>query len=107
MRGVVFTNPVPAGLRYVAESAAADRADVHIEYSIDGGEKYTAQPVVVEIVDGERVEKPAPPAAYTHVRWTVRGPVSPGAQVTAEFRAELPSATQPDTTSGAHETRRS
>ena len=89
-RGVVFTNPVPTGLRYVDGSAGADRQDVVVEYSADGGKTFAATPMVTEVVDGKRVQKPATPAQYTHVRWTVRGSVAPGATVTAEFRAELP-----------------
>ncbi|HXE84219.1 MAG TPA: hypothetical protein VN513_12910, partial [Gemmatimonadales bacterium] len=42
VRGVVFTNPVPAGLRYVDRSAGADRQDVAVEYSTDGGKTYAA-----------------------------------------------------------------
>jgi uncharacterized repeat protein (TIGR01451 family) len=89
-RGVVFTNPVPTGLRYVDGSAGADRQDVAVEYSADGGKTFAATPMVTEVVDGKRVQKPASPAQYTHVRWTVRGSIAPGATVTAEFRAELP-----------------
>ena len=90
VRGVVFTNPVPAGLRYVDRSAGADRQDVTVEYSADGGKTFAATPMVTEVVDGRRVRKPAAPAQYTHVRWTVQGSIAPGAMVTAEFRAELP-----------------
>ncbi len=90
VRGVVFTNPVPQGLRYVSGSAAADRVDVVIDYSIDGGRTYSARPMMVQVVQGKRVQKPAPPEQYSHVRWTVRGSISPGASVTAEFRAALP-----------------
>jgi len=90
VRGVVFTNPVPAGLRYVDGSAGADRQDVTVEYSADGGKTFAATPMVTEVVNGKRVQKPASPAQYTHVRWTVRGSIAPGATVTAEFRAELP-----------------
>ncbi len=90
VRNVVFQDPLPAGLRYVGGSAAADRADVLIEYSIDGGGSYAAQPMVEETVDGRAVQKPAPPELYTHIRWTVRGWVEPGAQIIAEFRAQLP-----------------
>ena len=90
VRGVVFTNPVPAGLRYVDGSAGADRQDVTVEYSADSGKTFAATPIVTEVVAGRRVQKPAAPAQYTHVRWTVRGSIAPGAMVTAEFRAELP-----------------
>jgi uncharacterized repeat protein (TIGR01451 family) len=94
VRGVVFNNPVPQGLHYVDGSAGADRTDVMVEYSIDGGRTYSARPMIVERVAGKRVEKPAPPEQYSHVRWTVRGSISPGASVTAEFRAALPPAAQ-------------
>jgi len=90
VRGVVFTNPVPAGLRYVDRSAGADRQDVAVEYSTDGGKTFAATPLVTEVVDGKRVQRPATPEQYTHVRWTVQGSIAPGATVTAEFRAELP-----------------
>jgi uncharacterized repeat protein (TIGR01451 family) len=92
VRNVEFKDPVPAGLRYVAGSAAADREDVTIAYSIDGGRTYSAQPMIELVVDGERVMRPAPPEMYTHIRWLVAGWVQPGAQVTAEFRAQLPAA---------------
>lgn len=103
LSGVVFTNPIPAGLRYVPGSASGDRTDVTVEYSIDGGRTYSAKPMVVQVIDGKRVEKPALPEQYSHVRWTVRGQVSASAVVTAEFRAEMPvsksnpSQSQPDT----------
>ena len=90
VRGVVFTNPVPAGLRYVDGSADAERQDVAVEYSADGGKTFAATPMVTEVVDGKRVQRPAAPEQYTHVRWTVQGSLAPGATVTAEFRAELP-----------------
>jgi hypothetical protein len=91
-------------LRYVDGSAGADREDVLVEYSTDGGKTFSARPMVSEVVGGKRVQKPAPPEQYTHVRWTVRGSISPGAMVTAEFRASLPSvAAHPD--SSSHERR--
>ncbi len=89
VRRIEFNDPLPAGLRYVGESAAADRDDVVIGYSIDGGATFSAQPMIKEIVDGIRVRKPAPPERYTHIRWRIEGWVQPGAQVTAEFRAQL------------------
>jgi uncharacterized repeat protein (TIGR01451 family) len=104
VRGVVFTNPVPTGLRYVDGSAGADREDVVVEYSTDGGKTFATHPMVIAVVAGKRVQKPASPEQYTHVRWTVRGSISPGATVTAEFRAALPAgAAHPD--SSSHERR--
>lgn len=90
VRDVEFKDPLPAGLRYVAGSASADREDVNIAYSIDGGRTYSAQPMIEETVGGETVVRPAPADMYTHVRWLVTGWVQPGTEVTAAFRARLP-----------------
>lgn len=90
VRNVVFSNPVPEGLRYVERSAQAGAADVAITFSIDGGQTFSAEPMIEVVENGERRNVPAPAAMYTHVRWTIGGWVQPGAQVTAEFRAELP-----------------
>jgi len=92
---VEFKDPIPAGLRYVASSAKADRDDVLVEYSIDGGATFAAQPMIEVMEDGKPVQRPAPVERYTHVRWLVRGWVQPGAQVTAEFQAKLPETQQP------------
>jgi uncharacterized repeat protein (TIGR01451 family) len=91
VRDVVFSNPVPERMRYVAASASASSDSARITFSIDGGATYSAQPMI-EVTDdaGQRRTMPAPPESYTHVRWTVTDWVQPGAQVTAEFRAELP-----------------
>lgn len=92
---VEFKDPIPTGLRYVASSAKVDRADILVEYSIDGGETFSAQPMIEVIEDGRPVMRPAPAERYTHIRWLVQGWVQPGAQVTAEFQAKLPDAQQP------------
>lgn len=90
VQNVVFSNPVPQGLRYVLESATASASTIAITFSIDGGRTYSAQPMIEVVENGERRNVPAPARMYTHVRWTVEGWVQPGGQVTAEFRAELP-----------------
>ena len=52
VRQVVFQNAVPAGLEFVAESAGADRGDVSVEFSIDGGATYTAAPMAETVFEG-------------------------------------------------------
>lgn len=89
VRDVAFVDPIPDGLLYVGESASADREDARIDFSIDGGSSYSDRPLIVETVDGERIERPAPPETYTHIRWTVAGPVAPGERVTAQFDARF------------------
>jgi len=90
VRQVVFQNAVPAGLEFVAESAGADRVDVSVEFSIDGGATYTATPMAETVFEGETVLQPAPPETYTHIRWTLSGWLQPQAELTAEYRARLP-----------------
>jgi uncharacterized repeat protein (TIGR01451 family) len=89
VKSVVFDNPLPAGLRYQGGTAVVDREQVVIQYSIDGGKSYSAQPMIEVEVDGKRVQRPAPADMYTHIRWSVQGSVLPGAAVHAEFRAQL------------------
>lgn len=88
VNNVQFVDPLPQGLVYVLGSAKAQQP-VRVEYSIDGGKSYWAQPMIEMVEDGKKVEKPAPRERYTHVRWTVLGPVAPGGQVMAEFRAQV------------------
>lgn len=84
---VVLNDPIPAGLVFVPGSVTADAEALVVEYSIDAGASWSERPVVEVEVDGRLVTRPAPPEAYTHVRWTITDAVSPGAQVTARFRA--------------------
>lgn len=92
---VVLNDPIPDGLVFVLGSVTGSREDVLVEYSIDEAATWSADPVVEVDVGGQTVRRPAPPAAFTHVRWTVTGPVSPGAQVTARFRALVEGAPNP------------
>ena len=91
VHGIVVDNPIPAGLRYSAGSAKADRADVAVLFSIDGGKSYSAEPMVDVEVDGRHEQHAAPAEMYTHVRWAVRGDVAKGAQIRAEYDAQVPS----------------
>ena len=90
VRNVQFSDHVPAGLKYVAGSAASDRPDVLIEFSIDGGRSYSPTPEIDVVENGKKVRRPAPAETYTDVRWTGRGWVRARAQVTSEFRLQLP-----------------
>jgi len=90
VRQIVFQNAVPAGLEFVDESAGADRGDISVEFSIDGGATYTATPMEEIVFEGQTVLQPAPPETYTHIRWTLSGWLQPQAELTAEYRARLP-----------------
>ena len=90
VHGIVLDNPIPAGLRYEVGSAKADRADVAILYSIDGGKTFSPAPMIDAVVDGQHQQQPAPAEMYTHVRWTIGGAVPKGAQIRAEYDAQVP-----------------
>jgi uncharacterized repeat protein (TIGR01451 family) len=88
VKNIQFVDPLPKGLVYVLGSAKADQP-ARLEYSIDGGKSYAAQPMIEVVENGKQVVKPAPREMYTHIRWTVLGSVAPRAQVMAGFRAEV------------------
>ena len=91
VKNVQFVDPIPQGMVFVLGSATAVQPS-RIAYSIDGGKTYSAQPTIEVVEDGRKQTKPAPRELYTHVRWTVLESVAPGAQVTAELRAQVSAA---------------
>jgi uncharacterized repeat protein (TIGR01451 family) len=82
----VFANKVqvsqliPANTSYLPGSASGPAAD--IDFSIDGGQTF-GRPETLKQPDGTR----ASPERYTHIRWTLRNPLAPGATALARFRA--------------------
>jgi uncharacterized repeat protein (TIGR01451 family) len=89
LANVELKNPVPAGVHYVGGSTHASRADARVEFSIDGGRTWSAQPMETVLVNGQPVTRAVPAERYTHVRWTVGGSVAPKATVTADFEARV------------------
>ncbi len=89
VKDVGFQDPLPGGMAYLGGSAAADRPDVAVEYSIDKGASWSARPEIEVEVAGQRVRQPAPAEMYTHVRWRVGGALAPAAKVEARFRARV------------------
>ena len=89
LKNVVFQDPIPSGLSYVAGTAKSGRDDVTVEYSIDGGKSWSPRPMITVIEAGKKVTKPALPETYTNVRWKVTGSVNPGASVEAQFRTRV------------------
>jgi uncharacterized repeat protein (TIGR01451 family) len=67
---VKITKSMPQGLHYVAGSAVGPACDV--EFSADGGATFQRRPDEPE---------------YTHVRWSLRRPLPPGATALLRFRA--------------------
>lgn len=81
---IQITNPIPAEMRYVADTAFAPGLEV--TYSIDGGASYAPADalVVADEYGGTRV---ATAEEYTHIRWRLQSPLDAGAQAFARFRA--------------------
>ena len=89
VRDVEFFGPIPGGLVYLVGSAGGSPPNVAVDFSIDGGGTYEAEPEVEGQVNGRTVLLPAPAESYTHIRWTVQGTVYPGEEIPAAFRARI------------------
>lgn len=85
---VKLDNPLPAGTRYVADSASG--ANSRISYSVDGGKTFAAPgELSVERSQGGKVEKVKASAAdYTTIRWLITE-VKPGQSGEVSFRAQV------------------
>lgn len=88
LRGVAVTDPVPAGTRYVADTAGTP-GGVSVLFSIDNGKTFHAWPVRYRTKDanGHQVWAEATPEMVTHLRWTIDRQLKPAAQVTFTYRA--------------------
>ena len=89
VRGVVLSNPIPSTIAFVGGSVRSSRDDVQVEYSVDGGRTWSAEPTEEVLVNGSRVRRPIPPERFTNVRWTVSGLVQPRATVTADYDTRI------------------
>ncbi len=86
VNNIQFTDPLPEGMHYLQGTAGADRENVDVEFSLDGGTSYSELPMVEVVVDGRTELRPASPEVYTDIRWTVHGEVQPDARVAAVFQ---------------------
>lgn len=87
---VVVTNPVPQHTKLRAGSAEGANADIAL--SVDGGKTFAAADkltVAGRDSSGKAVTRAAVAADITHVRWTLKEPVAPGAGGYVRFRAVI------------------
>lgn len=84
-----IVNPVPKGVVLKSKSPAGK--DAAITCSIDGGRTFLPPPVMVRVkkADGKEIEQPAPAERYTHVKWVIQKPVSPGQSGRVSFEATV------------------
>ena len=88
-KGTVIIDPVPKGAVYVLNSASGENSKILC--SINGGFGYYDEPVMRAVTqpDGKKVEKPAPPEMYSHIKWTIKKPVLPGQTGWVEFKTTV------------------
>ena len=53
VNNIQFTDPLPEGMHYLQGTAGADREDVDVEFSLDGGTSYSEQPMVEVVSTAE------------------------------------------------------
>jgi uncharacterized repeat protein (TIGR01451 family) len=82
-------DPIPTGTVLIVDSV--DRAGPRPHASLDGGTTWTPFPAFATRVreDGTTVQVPAPPEAYTHLRWVWDGPLPPGASADLTFKVRV------------------
>lgn len=82
---VSIDNPVPEHMRYVADSAAGERATVRV--SVDGGKTWGLLSEL-RVAEGGGA-RAAQAADVTGLRWTLNESLKPGGVATFSFRARL------------------
>jgi uncharacterized repeat protein (TIGR01451 family) len=93
VENLAITQPVPRGAEYLAESAVRDserKLPLEVRYSADRGQTFVERPTVeVKLPNGAVVTRPAAPAAYTHVRWSLAKPLPPQTTVRVAYRVKV------------------
>lgn len=84
--GLVITNPLPENMAYL-DGSAFDEGTV-VVFSVDGGQSFD-RPEDLTVTDTDGSRRPAQAEDYTHIRWKVLAPLSPGATGEVEYRAKL------------------
>lgn len=81
-----IVDPIPTGTVYQLDSARGENAE--ITCSINGGFLFQKPPAktTVRKPDGTREEIPAPANLYTHIKWTIRKPLTPGESGKLSFK---------------------
>ena len=87
--------PVPAGTRYVADSARSD-VRARLRFSHDGGVTWQAAPLKRKAADGKG-EEVVPPEHYSHVQWTAGQPLEKGKPQTYSYRVQVAEPEKPGT----------
>ena len=86
MTNPVITDPIPAGVSYVMNSAQGENS--HLVFSIDGGNIFGEWPLFYSVRNskGILVKKEATADMVTHVRWEILENLEPGAVNTSRLK---------------------
>jgi uncharacterized repeat protein (TIGR01451 family) len=84
VESIRITSPIPAELRYLADTAFGPGSEVL--YSVDGGRAY-GLPAELLVAAGDGSQRPAEAGDYTHIRWVLKAPLDAGAKGFTRFRA--------------------
>lgn len=82
---VAITNPVPAHMSYVGDTAFGPGSK--IEFSLDGRAFGTPTALVVAAADG--AQRTARADEYTHVRWVLGHAIGPSETLVVRYRAKV------------------
>ncbi len=88
--GVVLNNPVPAGTRYLSESATSENTE-SLLFSIDNGATFNAPELLTHESmnpDGKTEIKVASPDIYTNIRWQLL-PLDAGTTGSVSFKVQI------------------
>ena len=84
-----YLSQAAAGLPGVIyREGSAQGAGATVTFSVDGGKTYDV-PAKLFVFDGSGRRYAARPRDYTHIRWTFKAPLLPGAKGDVSFRAVL------------------
>ncbi len=86
LRAPSFTVAIPQHMTLVPDSAIGPGAEV--SYSIDGGHVFD-EPETLTVAEGADRRRPARPADYTHMRWTLHIQLRAAAVAFVRYRAIL------------------
>lgn len=87
-QNLAVTQPIPDQMTYRLDSATS-QSQAEITYSIDQGKTFEAAPKIkVTQKDGTVIERPAPPEAYTHIRWNF-STVTPETGAVAMYKVQV------------------
>lgn len=81
---LVISNPISDAVLYIGPGAGSEEPLV----SVDGGATF-APLAQLHVIEADGTHRQAGAADVTHVRWTVNGPVAPGAQGSVSYKGTV------------------